>query len=134
MLYLSKQLTPKKKLSRSTGDSIPRTPGASHVPVVKSEPVETNEGLRSPNRGAKIKPEIRFSSPIVISSDESDVSTPKAKKTGPGKKISSRASDDLSVSVQPTPRKDKEPAQERVVNLPSSALPPSETTVYLEDM
>lgn len=136
MLCLSEQRsTPKTKLSGSKGEHVPQTTGSRRAPVVKAEPVDMDEGLRSPpNIGAK-KSEICFSSPIVISSSESDDPTPKAKpskgKAGPSssnKQKSSRISDDLQAWIE---------TKETVVDTRKkrAVVPPlSETTVYLEDM
>jgi len=55
----------------------------SRTPVVKTEPVEADDALRSPPPSsspmAKKKQSMRFSSPIVISSEDSDPSTPKGR-------------------------------------------------------
>jgi hypothetical protein len=141
MSCLSKQQsTPKTKFSGSKGEHISQTTGSRHAPVVKAEPVDVDEGLRSPpNIGTK-KSEIRFSSPIVISSGESDDPTPKAKpskgKAGPSsfnKQKSSRMSDDLQAWIRSTPGESKEPAVD--TQKKRAVVPPlSETTVYLEDM
>ena len=76
---LSKQVPAK---TRSTGERIPQPPGSSHVPVVKTEPVED------------FPSKIHFSRPIVISSDSDDAPTPKAKptkgKTGPPSRASGK--------------------------------------------
>lgn len=107
--------------------------------LVKTEPIDTNEGLRK-----------GLSSPIVISSSEDEeLRTPKAK---PGRVKNfrssltrldfSRASNKNSPSVGPaipvesTPnRKGKgKDSEEPVVDLPSYTKPLSDSTVYLEDM
>ena len=53
----------------------------SHTPVIKTEPVEADDALQSPPPSlmAKKKQSMRFSSPIVISSEDSDPSTPKGR-------------------------------------------------------
>ena len=134
MLCLSKQQsTPKTKLAGSEGGRVPRTTSSRRAPVIKAEPVD--EGLRSPPNISAKKSEIRFSSPIVISSSESDDPTLKAKpskgKAGPStsnKQKSSRISDDLQAWIE---------SKETVVDTQKKhavVLPLSETTVYLEDM
>jgi hypothetical protein len=68
------------KISKSTVEHIHDSPNSSQFPVIKSEPRDEDEALRylhSPS--VKKGKERRISSPIVISSDESDVSTPKPK-------------------------------------------------------
>ena len=69
------------KISKSGQTS--RLPESSQAPVVKSEPLDDDEILpyvRSPGmKKDKEKLAMRFSSPIVISSEESDALTPKAK-------------------------------------------------------
>jgi hypothetical protein len=136
----SKQLT---KLSTSAGE---RTLRSTHAPIItaETEPIDVDEAS---NLVAKIDRRSHLSSPIVISSSESDDPTPRAKpaksKTLPSslKKIS-RASDNLSPSIKTTPRptprkKGKEPAvdtQKDIFNPPSSIPPLSKSTIYLEDM
>ena len=81
---LSKQTPAKTSLTKVSKSVLPEP---SQVPVVvKSEPIDDESaGLRGPGvRGSgmkkgKNKPDMRFSSPIVISSEESDAPTPKAK-------------------------------------------------------
>ena len=81
-LMLSKQTPAKTSLTKISKS----LPDPSQVPVVvKSEPLDESSSLRGPGvRGpgmkkGKNKPDMRFSSPIVVSSDESDAPTPKAK-------------------------------------------------------
>ena len=52
---------------------------------VKSEPVDADLSQVSPSPSKKKGPEMRFSSPILISSSESDISTPKARPAKKGK-------------------------------------------------
>jgi hypothetical protein len=150
MLYLSKQAAAKTKLSKSAGERGLRTPRLSQAPaiLVKTEPVDTDEGLRN---------HLRLSSPIVISSSENEEPTPKARpskgKNYPSslkkldfshlsKKNSSLVKLAPQPVPQPTPRqKGKEPktaadTEDPVVDQPGSNQlePLSETTVYLEDM
>lgn len=69
MLYLSKQLTAKTKLSKFTGEHNPQTSHlASHVIMVKTKPVDTDEGVQN-----------HLSIPMFISSSEGEDTTLKAK-------------------------------------------------------
>jgi hypothetical protein len=138
MLHLSKKPS-KTKLSKLTEELGSRTLRSSHVPVaaVKTEPVDTDEGLK------------RLSSPIVISSSEDEDPTPKAKPARGKNFPSSLTKQDFSLALKknslsdkpaprPTPRRKGKEAdtEEPVVDLPGSSRlkPLSETTVYLEDM
>jgi hypothetical protein len=144
MPYLSKQLPAKVKPSKFAADRGPQTPRSTHSPAVtiKAEPVDTDENLRK-----------RLSSPIVITSSDEEVLTPKAKpakgRNFPSsltKKDFVRASKPDSSSgkltpwptIRPTPLgKGKEIAsetEERFVDQRGLSQPLSETTVYLEDM
>ena len=69
-----------KDLTKSAG-RIPRPQDSSHAPVIKSEPLDMGLSQFSPSPSMKVKEKsaTRFSSPIVISSSESDTSTPKAR-------------------------------------------------------
>ena len=71
------------RISKSTKGCTPRTLDSSQAPVVKSEPLDEDEVLQNLNSSSmkkgKQNPAIRFSSPVVISSDESEAPTPKAK-------------------------------------------------------
>lgn len=129
-VFLSQQLATKTKLSKFTGERDAQTPRSSRLPVVvvKSESVDTDEGLQK-----------RLSSPIVITSSEEEAPTPKA-KPAKGKNIPSSltkqdfiCAKDISSSTKPTPRgKGKEIAaesEEAAVDRPLS-----KSTVYLEDM
>lgn len=132
----SKQLT---KQSTSAGDCTPRS---THAPTITAEiePIDVDEGS---DLVAKIDRRSHLSSPIIISSSESDDPTPRAKpaksKTFPSslKKIS-HASVNLSPSIKTTPRptprkKGKEPAvdtQKDIFNPPSSIPPLSKALSY----
>ena len=76
-----KQGTSKAKGRKSIGDvSLPLD--SHRAPVIKTEPVDNDEALRSPSNSSMKAKELqstRFSSPIVISSKESDPPTPRAK-------------------------------------------------------
>ena len=73
----------KSSLTRiSKSGHVPPSPNSSQVAIVKSEALQVDDDkvLQSPSvKKGKEKPTMRFSSPIVISSDENDVPTPKAK-------------------------------------------------------
>ena len=155
MLYLNRHVPAETRYYRSTGEYVSRPTTSLRRVVVKNEPVDTDEELRSPSNlrtGTVIKTEIRDSSPIAISSSESDNPTPKAKpakkKAGLpsiGRRESGRISDNLSELIPVTPRKGKEPAvdaQKRVVGSPTASMTPpcsphpseKAESVYLEDM
>ena len=80
---LSKQSPTKTslvKISKTASGRAPRPPGSNQAPTVKSEPLNEDEGLRhlhSP--GMKKSKKVRNSSPIVVSSDESNAPTPRAR-------------------------------------------------------
>jgi hypothetical protein len=83
-IMLSKQSPAKTSLTKvSKSGRVPHPshlPDPSQAPVVKSEPFDEAAVLRGPGmKKGKDRPEMRFSSPIVISSDESNAPTPKAK-------------------------------------------------------
>ena len=71
------------KISKSTVEHIHDSPNSNQFPVIKSEPHDEDEALHylhSPSvKKGKERPAMRISSPIVISSDESDAPTPKPK-------------------------------------------------------
>ena len=152
MLYLSRDVPAETRYYRSTGEYVSRPTTSLRRVVVKTEPVDTDEEIRSPpNLRAETKSEIHPSSPIVIASSESDDLTLKAK---PAKKKAGLPSfgnwesgcrlDNLSERIPVTPCKGKEPAvdaQKHVVGSPTASMPPCSPrpsekveSIYLEDM
>lgn len=155
-LYLSRHVPAESGSYRSTGEYVSR-PTTSLRRIVKTGLADTVDGLQSqasqaPNLRAKPKSETPASSPIDISSSESDNPTPKAKPAKKkvsvpslGKQESGRVSVKILEPSPVTPRKGKEAAvdaRKHIVSSPTASMSPPRSpqpsdkagSVYLEDM